>query len=176
MRVEATPYAAPAMPYSSGVYHLIRDDHVLYVGASVDVLCRIGAWHRAMAGKFDAWRVYPCKREDLAELELAHIRHYNPPMNKAGRTRKYIPGGVNGVSKVVREHGSPQAYLRTRPALIGSSDVHLVGIRLKGQDLCALPGFPSPAAVQERSTGNVYHWRRDEVIAWFDAREQEAAA
>jgi len=70
----------------AGVYHLVRNGCVLYVGQSRNLLSRIGGheWQR-----FDEARLFYCDESELHDLEQAHIEALRPPLNRAGVTRPY---------------------------------------------------------------------------------------
>jgi hypothetical protein len=82
-----------------GVYHLILNDEVVYVGASQNVSSRIRSWHCVDSPLvfFDRVEVYPVKtKRQLAELEHQHIRQYQPKHNLAGITSPYIKNKWTG--------------------------------------------------------------------------------
>lgn len=64
----------------SGVYFLIRDGEVCYVGQSVDVLHRV-ARHRREGRLFDSFNVLPCGKEDMDTLENLYITALMPSEN-----------------------------------------------------------------------------------------------
>lgn len=64
-----------------GVYFLIADGRIMYVGQSTNVPARIGAHTTTFT--FDAWHWVPCAREGLDQLERAYIKALQPPWNKA---------------------------------------------------------------------------------------------
>lgn len=65
---------------ASGVYFLIRDGEIVYVGQSVDVLHRI-ARHRREGRQFDAYSFIECEPSDLDDLERTYIRAFVPEGN-----------------------------------------------------------------------------------------------
>lgn len=69
----------------SGVYFLIDDGKIVYVGQSVDVFVRIS--HHVGAKKFDSYHVIDCLPESLRAMEDIYIKRLNPPLNVAGRVR-----------------------------------------------------------------------------------------
>ena len=77
--VLATPQAAPTSP---GVYFLIRRGRIMYVGQSINPLCRLG--QHAAERNFDSFVVLPCKQEDLSTIEGGYILKFRPPWNKSG--------------------------------------------------------------------------------------------
>jgi hypothetical protein len=80
----------PAEP-QCGVYFLIQDSRIVYIGQSVNVHARL-ADHWNGEKRFD--RVYwvRCAQRDLAPLEAAYIAQFNPPLNKVqpSRTRTFV--------------------------------------------------------------------------------------
>lgn len=72
-----------------GVYHLVRDGIVVYVGSSRNLLCRIG---KHECHDFDAVRFFFCSEDDLDITELAHIVALRPPLNTQGVTRPFLGG------------------------------------------------------------------------------------
>lgn len=91
--IRAVPYSHQeliqcAMPLSSrvcGVYFLIRDGEVVYVGQSVNVLGRLTT-HAAKGKKFDAVSVIKCSGKDAAKkaalLEAQYIMALMPEENQ----------------------------------------------------------------------------------------------
>ena len=67
----------------SGIYFLIRDDAVVYVGQAKNVLRRI-LRHREDGRKFQSFAVIPCEMEHLDELEQIYIRLLMPEINQKG--------------------------------------------------------------------------------------------
>jgi excinuclease UvrABC nuclease subunit len=66
-----------------GVYFLVKDDVVLYVGKSVNVDARI-AQHR-LSKSFDSYTFIECSEADLDTVERGYIEELNPPLNKKMR-------------------------------------------------------------------------------------------
>lgn len=64
---------------TSGVYFLIRDGRVMYVGQSVDVGARIRGHARERS--FDAYAMVPCPIAHMAVLESLYIHALRPPWN-----------------------------------------------------------------------------------------------
>lgn len=81
-----------AIPYGSGtgVYFLIKDKEVIYIGQSIDVFHRM-ARHRRENRAFDSFAYLECPKERLDELEAAYITAFVPFLNfSLGR----VPKGV----------------------------------------------------------------------------------
>lgn len=68
------------MKIGCGIYFLIKDDSVVYVGQSVDVLARISK-HRRELTDFDSFNVMACEPETLDEMEQAYIFALMPKYN-----------------------------------------------------------------------------------------------
>jgi hypothetical protein len=71
------------MDYDSGIYFLIRDDRIYYVGQTTCVLARI-LKHRRNGRKFDSFAFIPCLPEHLDELERVYITLLLPAENAKG--------------------------------------------------------------------------------------------
>jgi hypothetical protein len=84
---EVLEAAVPAKTFV-GVYFLVKDDEVVYVGQSIDLLHRI-ARHRREGRDFDAYAYLLCEREELDRLEEAYIAAFMPWLNHSlGRARQ----------------------------------------------------------------------------------------
>lgn len=75
--------ALPRFQPACGVYFLIRDDRVVYVGQSVEVHSRV-TLHHSRWKQFDGYTYIPCEPEQLADLERYYIRLLAPELNVAG--------------------------------------------------------------------------------------------
>lgn len=71
----------------SGVYHLVRDGEVIYVGQSINVFQRIASHPVRPA---DEARIFFCEPDELNERERADIERLRPALNRAGVTWHYI--------------------------------------------------------------------------------------
>lgn len=78
-RHEVVAAAIPA-PSFIGIYFLIKDAEVEYVGQSVDILHRISR-HRREGKDFDSFAYFLCEREKLDEMEALYITAFMPWMN-----------------------------------------------------------------------------------------------
>lgn len=65
---------------ASGVYFLVRESEVVYVGQSVDVLHRI-ARHRREGRVFDAFSYIECDHGEMDRLEALYIKAFIPVGN-----------------------------------------------------------------------------------------------
>lgn len=73
----------PRFRMSSGVYFLIRDDQVVYVGQAVDVHARVST-HGRNWKQFDSYTYIPCEHDRLDEVERHYIRLFQPELNVRG--------------------------------------------------------------------------------------------
>ena len=71
--------AAPASHFT-GIYFLIFEQEVIYVGQSVDVLGRISR-HKREGKEFDSYSYILCAPERLNELEALYITAFMPWLN-----------------------------------------------------------------------------------------------
>jgi len=63
-----------------GVYFLIENGIVVYVGQSVNVFARVGQ-HKSDGKKFDEVRYFRCDKDDLDEKEMFFIKLLQPELN-----------------------------------------------------------------------------------------------
>jgi hypothetical protein len=62
-----------------GIYFLIYEQRVVYVGQSVNVFSRI--FTHTQTKKFDSYVYMPCERDMLDKLESLYIHFLSPPLN-----------------------------------------------------------------------------------------------
>lgn len=74
-----------------GIYFLIHEEEVIYVGQSIDFYSRLAAHLRTF--KFDSVTVIECPREKLDSLELLYIQKFSPRCNIMGKLRD-VGGGI----------------------------------------------------------------------------------
>lgn len=72
----------------SGVYFLIQDSRVVYVGKSVDMYTRVSE-HKSKGREFTHFSVIQCPPEGLNELESKYILAFNP-IGNTGRYGKLV--------------------------------------------------------------------------------------
>lgn len=84
--MEAFHIALP--PKRSGVYHLIRDGVVVYVGQTENIFARLGG-HRVK--DFDDVAFFPCEVSELDTLEEEHLARLRPALNSEGVRKPYRP-------------------------------------------------------------------------------------
>lgn len=64
-----------------GVYFLLHNQKIVYVGQSIDCLRRVAS-HK-IDKTFDAYHIIPLDRSALVDVEAAYIAKYRPKYNKA---------------------------------------------------------------------------------------------
>tara|TARA_R110002012_G_scaffold306394_1_gene511074 strand:- start:226 stop:921 length:696 start_codon:yes stop_codon:yes gene_type:complete len=69
-----------------GIYFLIKDSEVVYVGQSINVYSRVNT--HSQDKDFNKIHVLPCGIEELDDLESAYIHHLHPRLN--GRTARSV--------------------------------------------------------------------------------------
>lgn len=74
---------ASAFPIEAdtGIYFLVRDGQVSYIGQTTNVLARV-LKHRQMGKRFDSFSFIPCLPEHLVELEKTYICLLMPDENQ----------------------------------------------------------------------------------------------
>lgn len=78
---------------ASGIYFLLRDGEVTYVGQSVDVLGRISR-HRRDGRSFDSYAVLECEESQLDGLERQYITALVPQENLSLGRRQRVPSNL----------------------------------------------------------------------------------
>lgn len=78
--------AVLADPIMTGVYFLIRDGRITYVGRGVHIALRIAI--HAKTKRFDSWSWIPCGIDKLTETERRYIDLMLPEDNRDGTTRR----------------------------------------------------------------------------------------
>ena len=84
--------------YVCGVYLLVRDGVVVYIGQSKNVYSRIAAHTQGAAFEFDAFEVELCAPEELLYEEARLIDKHMPRENKmipAYGLRKYMTRNIH---------------------------------------------------------------------------------
>lgn len=71
--------AIPA-PSFTGIYFLIQNGEIEYVGQSVDILHRISR-HKREGKEFDSYAYLVCEKDRLNELEALYITALMPWLN-----------------------------------------------------------------------------------------------
>ncbi len=70
-----------------GIYFLIKDIKIVYVGKSLNVIRRIGQHPDKSFDRF-AWVL--CKPEQLDHLERDYINQFSPPLNVMSNAKKQV--------------------------------------------------------------------------------------
>lgn len=109
----ATREKMPPQPVVSGCYFLFLDRALVYVGKSRDVYGRINA-HRVNGRKFDYALVSACPEHDMAWVEAALIKAFDPADNSTHKVKKK-PGGPPSEFR--------QLQLRPLPQLPGTDEL-----------------------------------------------------
>lgn len=79
-----------------GVYFIISEGQIIYIGQSVDILSRIGLHENHW--KFDAYSIVECAKENLDLLESLYIHLFNPPLNGKGSDgNKFAPVSIKKI-------------------------------------------------------------------------------
>ncbi|MFW6281710.1 MAG: GIY-YIG nuclease family protein [bacterium] len=76
------------MPKTTGIYKLIQDDEIVYIGQSLNCERRIGTHLKSDDKDFNSFEIIPCKEQELDELEREYINKYEPEYNKQGKAPK----------------------------------------------------------------------------------------
>lgn len=74
-----------SVPDTSGVYFLIRDGAIVYVGQSNNVYSRVRSHKKDKT--FDRIAVIECKEKELLHLEKLYIKKFKPILNVVGIDR-----------------------------------------------------------------------------------------
>lgn len=62
-----------------GIYFLLKDQQVVYVGQSTNIFCRVA--DHLLSKEFDSFSYFECDRKDLTDFEAAYINKYKPKLN-----------------------------------------------------------------------------------------------
>lgn len=77
---------------TSGIYFLLSEGQIVYVGQSINSAVRVYEHVRKKVIKFDSYFTLPCKRSDLTPLESRYIQKFRPKFNKTYRwDRSHLP-------------------------------------------------------------------------------------
>jgi hypothetical protein len=150
-------------PRQAGIYHLLRDGEVLYVGQSSHVMQRV-ATHCAVP--FNEIHIFFCAEAELDDREQADIERLRPTLNRSGLTSPYH--GQTRPARAFRVgddyYTSPQDYLRDLPHVM-RYDLRAIGLLKCAEDLDLLraQGFPDPVAQR----GRALFWSTPAVLDWL---------
>jgi hypothetical protein len=102
-----------------GIYHLISDGEVVYVGQTTNILCRIGVHMQQRRMYFDSVRFFACSAvEMLDDQEELHIELYSPKFNDTSRRRP----GMRLETRLARVNRKLQELWRARKTLQSKID------------------------------------------------------
>jgi hypothetical protein len=76
-------------PTTSGVYFLIKDNKVVYVGQSTQIFARI--MHHVSTKDFDTFSYVECGKEMLDVMESLYIHTIRPPLNGKQNHDRRVP-------------------------------------------------------------------------------------
>lgn len=66
-------------PSCAGIYFLIKESKIVYIGQSINLLSRIG--NHAARIDFDKYTFIKCEKENLNDVESTLIKRFNPKHN-----------------------------------------------------------------------------------------------
>lgn len=96
--------AALPMGTQIGIYFLIKQDEIVYVGQSIDIFRRIGR-HKAEGKEFDSFSFIQCEKEKLDYYESIYIGAFVPEQNynlKTFRNQKWKQKAESVASEMAR--------------------------------------------------------------------------
>lgn len=85
---EIVKHAIPIIETLTGVYFLVLEKRIVYVGQSTNVFTRILT--HAKSKEFDSYVYIPCKKDMLDKLESLYIHVLSPPLNGNGHPENKI--------------------------------------------------------------------------------------
>jgi len=65
-----------------GVYFLIQDNKIVYIGKSFNIYVRIDQHYKSEKIIFDKWNYIELSKEKIDEMETRYVLKYNPKYNK----------------------------------------------------------------------------------------------
>lgn len=80
--------AVPAEPARSGIYFLINQGRIVYVGQATHIVARIATHIRDGFKLFDSWSWITCARDLLTSTERAYLNAFLPQENMDPVTRR----------------------------------------------------------------------------------------
>lgn len=75
-------WAQPVSPAQPGIYFLLKDDEIVYIGQSVAVETRLGSHLAERKKEFNRWFWIPCPQQNLLWVEAHFIKRFKPKYNK----------------------------------------------------------------------------------------------
>ena len=91
----------------TGVYFLIDNGKIVYVGQSVNVYSRIAAHTQK---KFDSFAVLPCEKIELDALESLYIHVLRPPLNISDKT-VYAPMSMQKLMQQTKNSSQQDSHV-----------------------------------------------------------------
>jgi hypothetical protein len=90
-----------AKPWQSfaGIYFLVHEDRVIYVGQSVNVYARISSHTDKV---FDRFTVLPCAKENLNLVESLYIHTLQPPLNGGNGKATLAPLNLEKIMALIK--------------------------------------------------------------------------
>lgn len=116
--------AAPTQPIMTGIYFLISDGRIVYVGQSWNIIVRVAS--HATTKRFDSWAWIPCDREGLNSLERAYLNALLPEYNTDRITTRLKGGDPR------KNIGS---FTENPRAAVGAAESHAVPDRLYNEEI-----------------------------------------
>jgi len=75
------------MPDKVGIYFVIVNNKIVYIGKTTDFVKRL-EWHKGQCLEWDTVRLIQCDEKDLDKYESRWVKRFMPPMNKMLKGRK----------------------------------------------------------------------------------------
>jgi hypothetical protein len=88
-----------------GVYFLIDNGKIVYVGQSVNVYSRISQHSK----KFDSFSILPCQKNELDALESLYIHVLKPPLN-SNDTNTFAPMSMQKLMQYIKDSPQRKSY------------------------------------------------------------------
>jgi hypothetical protein len=123
----------------TGIYFLINNDEIVYVGQSIDIDHRV-AQHRLQGHrKFARWAWVPCLKSQLRALERTYLDYFLPAWNidyktKTGRAARPSEPKAENPPRV-RESIDPPCLVALRQPLPPLTDEQIEQMRVTTQTL-----------------------------------------
>jgi|APGre2960657373_1045057.scaffolds.fasta_scaffold96680_2 hypothetical protein len=93
---EIVKHAIPITDTLTGVYFLVLEKRIVYVGQSTNVFTRILT--HAQSKEFDSYVYIPCEKDMLNKLESLYIHFLSPPLNaNASNGNKIAPLSLSAI-------------------------------------------------------------------------------
>lgn len=96
-----------------GVYFLIQDKEVVYIGQAIDIYRRIGQHQYDKNKQFNRYAFILCDKSELDIIETLYIHHFSPKYNSQSKVEPHSFG-----------RGSGNVYKRGTPLTLGDIIAH----------------------------------------------------